>query len=395
MDLSIVEDCIVYFLLIGILTFIYVKYIYPRIHIEGFASPSLDLVKVKSRIEQEISEVRKKSPSFFTQNASAPTLPPNQSFLVNICPLTGYLGGYLGPPEHLMDASYYLTMAFNAGVRSFVLPVSTYINASKEPPNWPYSGEPALVCRDSSDIIISENGLTIKTFVDNLIKNKSISGFGSDPIFLFIEDAISEVDRKKIDYVSFMKKIASALSPLDSYRLTTAGSYGSVVGGLQQKKLLTEIPLSTFSNKIILFTNFDTSQDADLTLASYANFIYSTDDTLPVRTVGLENLVGTTVNYITNARINWHIAKSSGLSAPSLTNVQLALENGMQCIPIPLLSTPMNDIKDIWSLWKGASYRLKPEKARYTQPDPVVPSRPSEKLNASIQGQPPGNLVVN
>jgi len=395
MDLSIVEDFIVYFLLIGILAFVYVKYIYPRIHIEGFASPSLDLVKVKSRIEGEIDPVRKQSPTFFTQTASAPTLPPNQSFLVNICPLTGYLGGYLGPPEHLMDANYYLTMAFQAGVRSFVLPVSTYINRSKEPPNWPYSGEPALVCRDSSDIIISENGLTITSFINALIKNKSISGFGSDPIFLFIEDAISDIDRKKINYVSFMKKIASALSPLDPYRLTTAGSYGSVVGGLQQKKLLTEIPLSTFTNKILIFTNFDTSQDGDLSLGSYANFIYSKDDTLPVRTIGLENLVGSTVNYITNSRINWYIAKSKGLSAPSVSTVQLGLENGMQCIPIPLLSTPMENIKDIWSLWKGASYRLKPEKARYTQPDPVVPSRPSEKLNASIQGQPPGNLVVN
>jgi hypothetical protein len=38
---------------------------------------------------------------------------------------------------------------------------------------------------------------------------------------------------------------------------------------------------------------------------------------------------------------------------------------------------------------------LKAEKARYTQPAPVVPAQVSTKLNASIQGQKPGNLVVN
>ena len=357
-------------------------------------SPLDDVPKAQTRITAELSIAG--YPRVFSQKSSAPILPPNQSFLVNICPLTGYLGGYLGPPEHLMSSTIYLNAAFKAGIRSFVLPITTYLNESKTPPVWPYSGEPVIACRDGSGILISVNGLTIDEFVAALIQNKSISGYGSEPIFLTLIDDVQQVDRKKIDYVSFMKKIAKALAPLDPYRLTSVGSYGAVVGGLKQRELLTQIPLSTFSNKIIITTNFDVSQDKQLSLASYANFLYSDDATLPVRTVALEDLAGTTVNYVTNSRINMYMATSkTPLVAPSAATVQLALTSGLQCIPIPFFSTPMASVSDIWSIWNGVSYILKPETARYTQPDPVVPAQVSTKLNASIQGRQPGNLVVN
>ena len=296
-----------------------------------------------------------------------------------------------------MNAEFYLQTALQAGIRSFIVPVSTYINSAKEPPNWPYSGEPALVARNTSDIIISKNGLTVDAFVASLLQYKSVSGFGTDPIFLMIRDTISPTDRRKIpSYAQFMKKIAASLAPLDPYRLTSVGSLGSVVGGLRQNELLTQVPLSTFQSKVIIFTDFDVRADPDLTLASYVNFINSEDNTGSTRMVGLPDLVGTTINYVTNARTNWYNAESPDpLTAPTLASVQLALDNGIQCIPTPLISTSMESIKDIWSLWKGAPYILKDEKARYTQPDPVVPSRPSEALNASIQGKQAGNLAVN
>lgn len=390
MEAPTLEDILVYTLLLGLLVYIYFKYFAQKV--EGFTLP---IQVVQARIEAELTAIRKTQPTFFIQTVSAPALPRNQSFLVNICPLTGYLGGYLGPPEHTMDATYYLQTALQAGIRSFILPISTYINASKVPPDWPYSGEPVLACRDVNNVIISVNGLTINQFVSALLQFKSVSNLAPEPILLYLEDALSNTDRSKINYVSFMKKIASTLFPLDPYRLTTVGSYGSVIGGAQQTKLLTEIPLVTFNDKILIFTNFDTLQDKDGTLGSYANFIYSNDENSSVRNIMLEDIAGTTVNYIQNSRINWHIASSkTPLVAPSASTVQGAFDNGIQCVPIPLLSTPMDAIKDIWNMWKGASYLLKAESARYTQPDPVVPSQVSTRLNASIQGKDPGNLVV-
>lgn len=357
-------------------------------------SPLDELPKVQGRLDAELAIAG--YPRIFSQKSSAPILPRNQSFLINICPLTGYLGGYLGPPQQLMSANIYLQAAFKAGIRSFFLPITTYLNQSKSPPIWPYSGDPVIACRDNNGILISVNGLTIDEFVAALIQYKSISGYGSEPIFLTLADDVQDIDRKKIDYVSFMKKIATALAPLDPYRLTSVGSYGAVVGGLKQRELLTQIPLSTFDNKIIITTNFDVAQDPNLSLASYANFLYSDDANLPVRKVALEDLAGTTVNYVTNSRINLHMALSkTPLVAPSAVTVQGALTSGFQYIPIPFFSTPMGTVSDVWSIWNGVSYILKPESARYTQPDPVVPSQVSTKLNASIQGQQPGNLVVN
>jgi hypothetical protein len=357
-------------------------------------SPLDDLPKVQGRLDAQLAIAG--YPRIFSQRSSAPILPRNQSFLINICPLTGYLGGYLGPPEQLMSANIYLQAAFKAGIRSFVLPITTYLNESKTPPVWPYSAEPVIACRDTSGILISVNGLTIDEFVAALIQYKSISGYASEPIFLTLIDDVQDIDRKKINYVSFMKKIATALAPLDPYRLTSIGSYGAVVGGLKQRELLTQVPLSTFDNKIIITTNFDVAQDPKLSLASYANFLYSDDATLPVRTVALEDLAGSTVNYVTNSRINLYMALSkTPLVAPPAATVQLALTNGLQCIPIPFFSAPMDTLADIWSIWSGVSYILKPEAARYTQPEPVVPAQVSTKLNASIQGRQPGNLVVN
>ena len=395
---ELLESFVLYTLLLLFAVYIF-SYFY-RIDVEGFASPGT----IQPRIQAELAAVRagttgvSASPTFFTQTTTMPILPQNQSFLVNICPLTGYLGGYLGPPEQIFDATIYLQNAFRAGIRSFILPISTYLSSSKEPPTWPNSKDPALVCRDTSDIIISKNGITLDVFIEALIANRSVAGQGlnTDPIMLYIEDHISDLDRSKINYVTFMKKIVTALKPLDPYRLTTYGSLGSCVGGTkqQQQMLLTQIPLGAFSNKIIIFTNFDTVQDEENSLASYANFIYGDD--LPTRTVGLEDLIGTTENYVSNSRINWYIATSkTPLVAPSIATVENALANGIQCIPIPFLSVPMSTVTDIWNLWKNSSAKLKAEKARYTQPAPVVPSKVSTKLSASIQGQPPGNLVVS
>jgi len=394
--LEFLEDIVVYGILLCIIVYAYT--ILTKSPVEGFTT-SADVTAIQTLIKGELTTQRQRTPTFFTQTSSAPQLPPNQSFLVNICPLTGYLGGYLGARPHtslgIMNADFYFQTAFQAGIRSFVLPISTYINASRTPPDWPYSGEPALVARDVSDTVISENGLTLDSVIASLLQHKSVSGYGSDPIFLMLEDRISDIDRKKIDYVSFMKKIATALSPLDSYRLTSVGSYGSVVGGQKQNELLTQIPLSAFNGKIIIFTDFDVTLDPQLKLASYANFIY-TNETGDVRTVGMEEIPGTTKDYVTAARINWYFANSkTPLVAPTATAVQLALDSGLQCVPVPFISASMDSVSDIWALWKGASYRLKAEAARYTQPSPVVPAQVSTSLNASIQGQKPGNLVVN
>lgn len=394
-----------YILLIFLLCLlIIIRYFQLRATKEGFVDASASasaaaLANAQTRINKQITDVRATASTFFTQTYSMPVLPERQSFLVNMCPLTAYLGGYLGPTEQVMNATYYVETAIKAGIRSFILPISTYINESKVPPDWPYSGEPIIACRDASDTIVSINAISLTQFINALLEYRIVSGYGSEPILLYIEDALSPAVKNKINYVSFMNKIATSLALLNKYRLTSVGSYGSVIGGAKQAKLLTEIPISVYNDKVLIFTDFDIQQDSALNLASYVNFSYSYSsktDMNPVRTIALEDIAGSTVNYVTNARTNWYIAKSrTPLTVPTAAVLANAFTNGIQCIPIPFISASMADIKDIWNLWKGSSYKAKDEKSRYTQPEPVVPSKVSTKLNASIQGKEPGNLVVS
>ena len=391
-----------YILLIFLLCLlIVVRYFQLRSTKEGFASATATasaLANAQTRINKQLTDIRStaSASTFFTQTYSMPDLPERQSFLVNMCPLTAYLGGYLGPPENVMNATYYVETAIKAGIRSFILPISTYINESKVPPDWPYSGEPVIACRDTLGTII--NAISLTQFINALLEYRIVSGYGSEPILLYIEDALSPAVKSKINYVSFMNKIASSLALLDTYRLTSVGSYGSVIGGSKQAKLLTEIPISAYNNKILIFSDFDIQQDSALNLASYVNFSYSysyATDTNPVRTIALEDIAGSTINYVANSRTNWYIAKSrTPLALPTTTVLVNAYSNGIQCIPIPFISASMADIKDIWNIWKGSSYKVKDDKSRYTQPEPIVPSVVSTKLNASIQGKEPGKLVV-
>ena len=182
-------------------------------------------------------------------NSLLTSIPPSEQYLVNLCPLTASIGGYIGPlTDGVFDPEYYVQQALRAGIRSFILPVSMYQDDNKKPPNWPYSGKPAIVCRNSAGKILSLNGMSIRKFCDVLMIYKSqMDAQASEPILIYLDatagyipDAVSE--EKK--YVQFTSEIAKELKPLDPFRLLTISSYGSAVGGENQTNILTQIPLT-------------------------------------------------------------------------------------------------------------------------------------------------------
>ncbi|NBO09672.1 MAG: hypothetical protein EBV30_10120 [Actinobacteria bacterium] len=108
--------------------------------------------------------------SSMTQSSSPVYLEPNQRYLVNLCPLTASVGGYLGPlQDGVFEPSIYIERALNAGIRSFVLPISVYYDDNKMQPNWPLSGTPTIVYRDAQGTILSLNGLKLLTFCQILV----------------------------------------------------------------------------------------------------------------------------------------------------------------------------------------------------------------------------------
>jgi hypothetical protein len=341
-----------------------------------------------------------------------------ERYLVNLSPLTASLGGYIGAGETgVFYSEFYLQNALRAGIRSFVLPISVYADDNKRPPNWPMSGNPAVVARDTQGKIISLNGLSVKQFCTDLMRyNSQNPAKSSEPIFLFIlEDKGYVPDKVKDErkYATLLSKLASELDVIpSSTRLTTIGGYGSAVGSQNEANILTQIPLSELQGKILIFTDFDTSiglkqtyAPLGATLSTYTNFslkpVIAENAGLSAgsgaRSIGIKDISGSKVNWKDQARTVIHATTHDyNLSIPESTEVEGALNIGIQVIPVPFYTNNSNEpLKAIWDLWKGYAWRLKQPEARYLKPDPVVPAKPSAKMNARVDANlQPGQMGV-
>jgi hypothetical protein len=345
-------------------------------------------------------------------------LATGERYLVNLCPLTASLGGYIGTGETgVFYSEFYLQNALRAGSRSFVLPISVYTDDNKRPPNWPMSRNPAVVARDGQGKIISLNGLSVKQFCTDLMRyNSQNPTQSSEPILLFIvEDRgyVPDKVREEKRYAGLLSLLASELDVIPaSSRLTTIGGYGSAVGSQNEANILTQVPLSELAGKILIFTDFDTSiglkpgyAPLGATLSTYTNFtlkpVIAENASLSAgsgaRSIGIKDISGSKVNWKDQARTVIHATThDNNLSVPESTEVEGALNMGIQVIPIPFYTTErIANVKAIWDLWKGYAWRLKQPEARYLKPDPVVPAKPSAKMNARVDANlQPGQMGV-
>lgn len=341
-----------------------------------------------------------------------------ERYLVNLCPLTASLGGYVGAGEMgVFYSEFYLQNALRAGIRSFVLPISVYYDDNKRPPTWPYSANPAIVARDNQGKIISLNGLSVKQFCTDLMRYNSQNPTQSaEPILLFIVEDKGYIPNKVSSEKNYAQLLSLLGKELDSIpansRLTTIGGYGSAVGSQNEANILTQVPLSQLQNKILIFTDFDTSiglkpaySGLGATLNTYTNFtlkpVIAQNAGLSVgngaRSIKLADISGSTVNWTDQARTVIHAATGDyNLRMPDSAAVDGATKKGIQVIPVPFYTTDkMADVKPIWDLWKGYAWRVKEPEARYLKPDPVVPAKPSAKMNARVDANlQPGQMGV-
>ena len=346
------------------------------------------------------------------------TLEKGEQYLVNLCPLTARLGGYIGAGETgVFYSEFFLQSALRAGIRSFILPICVYTDDNKAPPNWPYSGHPAVVARDRNGKIISLNGLSVKQFCIDLMRyNSQNPSQSSEPIMLFLlEDAGYVPDKVKEEkkYAKILSKLANDLDVIPATsRLTTVGGYGSAVGSQNEANILTQVPLSELQGKILIFTDFDTTiglktaySGLGATLSTYTNFtlkpVIAQNAGLSVgsgaRSIKLGDISGSSVNWTDQARTVIHAATSDySLAVPDVGAVDAAIKKGIQIVPVPFYTTAtIAEVKPLWDLWKGYAWRVKEPEARYLKPDPVVPAKPSAKMNARVDSTlQPGQMAV-
>jgi len=344
-------------------------------------------------------------------------LAPGERYLTNLCPLTATIGGYIGgmdPGSGVFYSEFYLQKALRAGIRSFVLPICVYMDDNKRPPNWPSSGHPAIVARDKLGNVISLNGLAIKQFCQDLMRQigQNVTQ-SSEPIMLhLIEDTgyLPDAVKKEKVYAKILSKIAEDLSVIpESMRLINLGGYGSAVGSQNEGNILTQTPLSELQRKIIIFTNFQTKiglKDAyssmKPTLHDFTNFtirpIIAQNAGVTVgsgsRSLKLADISGSSIAWTDQARTVYHTTLDYNLTVPDAALVDNAIRTGIQVVPIPFYTEPATH-KQCWDLWKGYAWRIKEPAARYLKPDPVVPAKPSAKMNARVDNNlQPGQMTV-
>jgi hypothetical protein len=350
-------------------------------------------------------------------NSLLTTVPRNQHYLANLQPLTAYLPGYLGPPNAgVFVPDTYCLKALQAGIRAFFIPISVYVDDNKQPPAFPSSGTPAIVARDTNGTVQSLNGLSLDTFLANILVFRSSENSAqlAEPILLYLHADTAHLPdpvKQETAYVLIMQKLATSLRAIDRYRLTNLGPYGSATGGQNEAAILTQTHISDLQSKILIFTNFNTKLQlkkayADMTpmLHEYANFIYQpitaansgTVASVGSRILSLADVSGSQVNWTDQARSVWHIATQADMTVPpSAATVSAALMSGIQSTPLPFFMLPAATMKPLWELWQGYAWAIKPEGARYTKPDPIVPATPSAAMNARVSNDlQPGQTLV-
>ena len=303
-------------------------------------------------------------------------LEEGERYLVNLCPLTASLGGYIGSAEPgAFYSEIYIQHALRAGIRSFVLPISTYLDDNKYPPNWPI----ILYIHETEE---------------------------------YVPDKIGQEEK----YVKFMSKIARELDVIPvERRLTTLGGYGSGVGSANESVILTQIPLSNLKGKFIIMTNFDTKpalktayKNITPSLDNYVNFtvypVVAANAGLNVNTANssrslrLADVKTTKINWSDQARTVWHMTTlDNPLATPPADTTDLAVKSGIQMIPVPFFMTnKVEEVKPIWDAWKGYAWRLKVPAARYLKPAPVVPQPAKAQMNARVDSSlQPGQVAIS
>lgn len=373
---------------------------------------NLQVAKVTMRYEKWISG--KFQPKSWDNTVKQ--LSERQKYLINMQPLTANIGGYFGPTEGYFSPESYVQLALRLGIRSFILPISTYIDDNKNPDNgWPASKNPAIVFRNSSGTILSRNGASVKEIVKALTTYNSVSGVqAKEPILLFILQDTRYIPNKSEsegEYVELMSKIAEELKEIpDTRRLTMVGSFGSAVAGMNERNILTQVPLERLENKILIFTDFDIGiygkekyKSKRPSLAEFTNFqlvpsiggegagtaVSSSSTGRATKMLKLQDVIGSNAGWADKTRVDWHVTSGDDPSIiPSSESVSEGLSKGLQSIPLPLIymaeKEEMEKLKKLWDMWGGSAFRVKGNDQRFTAPAPIVPAKPSDNLNARV-----------
>ena len=330
--------------------------------------------------------------------------------LVNFYALACRYTGYIGPIEDgYFDPSVSVQMAVNAGCRVFVLDID-YIDVQC---NATYI--PRIVVRDSKGRMMIQYNDNYRVnnptgeirSVCEAIQNKAFGDCqnAADPVIIVLHFLRTPPGgTKSRSVLQYYSLVAKALTPFRN-RLLGNESSGGTFHRQSQENILLSNAIDTYSGKVLLFSNADTSgfRDSSASFESYddldflVNLRLIKSDKKNVTSFGVIESTDYFMNLpeedkndaIQQTKMKWTICLSPNPSLPVTQAVYNKLTQiyGVQCIPAQLFDVEASKFLFADTLFKTRGFAPKPCDDRnsdkclcYFPPDIVVAGETSKTL---------------
>ena len=381
--------------------------------IENFEDSSKQVTLLTKKYSNDILSLDNLSaclvPNERSECANIHTMTEDEELLVYFYSLGCRFTGYLGPmKDGVWDPTSAVRLAVKAGCRVFVLEID-YL------PHFDIKF-PRICIRDKDGVLVTDSdNPKIANTIDNsnitdVCNNIDLYAFSSnkDPVIIvlyFIR--LPSTDIKSKEYLDFLSNAATCISRSTiKDRLLTLETNGTF-NRQSQESLLISSKITNYRNKVLLFSNADTSgfrpasseQKAPYEPSKDLDFLvnlrlYTNHTSLGVTKkgsgfgvlqpaedyliIGDENKTST----IETSRRSWTMCLSTDPSVPVSEKDYKTIASiyGINCVPIVLFDDGSNFMTGIF---KQYSYIPKPLELRIPQPTIVVSSPASKEMNAN------------
>ena len=329
-------------------------------------------------------------------------MPPIQQCFVNFYSLGCRYSYYMGPmSEGYFDPDNAIKYNIKAGCRTFILDID-YLDECVGDTITYY---PRLVVRDINNrlrikynsnlpICNSPQHSNIKYVCDKInlhAFDRATCNNNSDPVIIVLYflrfPPGSYYSKTVLDYYS---NVAKALSPFQDRLLTNEINGGTYYRHKQERRLLTN-NIKKYKNKVLIFSNADTSGFVHDDAPSYSTHedldylinlrLQSSSGALTIVTSYPNISIDKRDKTIEERKLIWTISLSDDPSIPVNDSLYYkAVEYGVNCVPIVLFDEN-NDFMFSDKLFKSYSYIPKPYLLRHTKPLDYVPYKLSKKYD--------------
>lgn len=346
-------------------------------------------------------------------------LPSDQQLLINTSVQSVRLCGYVGPYTNgVFDEDKATRLALASGSRCIILEIDRESDDPMKPVLIYRDGWGIKRCLNTGDLNKVARSLAGRAFRGD--SNGTPPGVANDPLFVVLY-FVSAPDPAKTpkDYIRFLANTAEALQPLTPVLVgqTPSGDFRRQ----QQESQLFFYPARTFKNRILMFTNADTSafrqlkalgmdyeiqSGQDLDLMIHAR-LYSRESpsglgisAAPTSTQTASAIL-TTANYwlsmppdrLADAQSQTKKAWTLVLPPVATEDINTKLKDslkiilttyGVHAVPFVLFDPPI--VTDGFvgkdAPFQSAAWVVKPELLRFIPPKPIVTQKPIPQTNA-------------